>query len=387
MNTAPLRHAIASALLLLGTAALAAPPAPPAPPAELAAKRAELDRLQGEMAALARRMADLSREVGGPAPRMVMHRMGEPRIGLGVVLGEAADGGARIAAVTPGGPAAKAGLKAGDIVRSVHGRNVASPDDLVAALRGIQKGQAVNVGYLRDGRSAAAAVVADELTRREVFEFDSRTMQPGSTLTADAFVGSLDDEVMAINRHTDDRGTSVERVTGIERETGRDRRNGRNGSDGEAFFVPECKGDPLGCSRELMRRSFRFSGLSLSNLDADLGRYFGTTQGVLVMRSINALPNLRSGDVIQAVEGKAVNTPRDVMKTLYQSPTGDKVTLRVLRNRAAQDIVITVPEGRPLDFLPHPPPAPPAPPAGAAPPAPPAPPTPPPPAGGTTPAI
>ncbi|MFN9965515.1 MAG: hypothetical protein ACK52N_01485, partial [Lysobacteraceae bacterium] len=65
----------------------------------------------------------------------------------------------------------------------------------------------------------------------------------------------------------------------------------------------------------------------------------------------------------------------------------DKVTLRVLRNRAAQDIVITVPEGRPLDFLPHPPPAPPAPPAGAAPPAPPAPPTPPPPAGGTTPAI
>ncbi len=383
MTPVSLRRAIASALLLLGTAAFAAPPSPPTPPtppAELAAKRAELDRLQGEVNALARRMAELSREIGGPAPRVVMHRAGPPRIGLGVVLGEAADGGARIAAVTPGGPAAKAGLKAGDIVRSVHGRNVASPDDLVAALRGIQKGQAVNVGYLRDGRSAAAAVVADELTRREVFEFDSRTMQPGSTLTADAFVGSLDGEVMAINRHTDDRGKSVERITRIERETGPDRRNGRNGSDGEAFFVPECMGDPLSCSRELMRRSFRFSGLSLSTLDADLGRYFGTTQGVLVMRSINALPGLRSGDVIQAVDGKTINTPRDVMKTLYQSTTGDKVTLRVLRNRASQDIEITVPEGRPLDFLPPPrpaPPAPPAPPAGAAPPAPPAPPTPP----------
>ncbi len=368
MNTAPLRHAIASALLLLGTAALAAPPsppAPPAPPAELAAKRAELDRLQGEMAALARRMADLSREVGGPAPRMVMHRAVPPRIGLGVVLGEAADGGARIAAVTPGGPAAKAGLKAGDIVRSVHGRNVASPEDLVAALRGIQKGQAVNVGYLRNGRSAAAAVVADELAGRNALEWSEGGMRRDIRIERRGHGGGPE---VGIDRR-------VEVITGLDgRGTG-------------AVRVMTCINGEGDCDDRDLRRAFRFRGLNLAGIDADLGRYFGAERGALLIARSDALPGLRSGDVITAIDGEAVTSPRDVMRALGDADTGDKVTLRVLRNRASQDIEITVPEGRPLDFLPPPPPAPPAPPAGAASPAPPAPPTPPPPAGGTTPAI
>jgi predicted metalloprotease with PDZ domain len=287
------------------------------------------------MSELGKRMAELARDVGGPAPRIVMHRVGEPRIGLGVVLGEAVDGGTRIAAVTPGGPADKAELKAGDVIRSAHGKTVTGPDDLLAALRGIQKGQAVNVGYLREGRSAAAAVVADELPGRGTIQWN------------------------------DGRGGEQREVHILRERVGEgEGRHGRRGGPGE-IRVLTCVNGEGDCDREAMSRAFRFRGLNLSSIDGDLGRYFGADKGALLISASAALPGLKSGDVITAVEGRAVESPRDVMRALGAKESGEKLKLRILRNRAAQDVEITVPEGRPIDFLPPPPPAPPAPPAGA----------------------
>lgn len=362
MNTPKLKHALAAALALALAGASAAQSGAPAAPADLAAKRAEMARLQDEMAELGKRMAELARDVGGPAPRIVMHRVGEPRIGLGVVLGEAVDGGTRIAAVTPGGPADKAGLKAGDIIRSTHGKNVSEPDDLLAALRGIQKGQAVNVGYLRDGRSAAAVVVADELPGRGTVQWNEAQMERLVELRGLADGHGGDREVRVIR----------ERVGG---------EGGRHGGPGE-IRVLTCINGEGDCDREAMSRAFRFRGLNLSSIDADLGRYFGTDKGALLIRASDALPGLKSGDVITAVDGRPVESPRDVMRALGGKDAGEKLKVRILRNRAAQEVEITVPEGRPLDFLPPPPPAPPAPPAppvppNGAPPPPPAPPAPP----------
>jgi S1-C subfamily serine protease len=352
-----LAAALAFAVAGLCTAQTAAPAAPPAaPPANIEAKRAELDRLQREMAQLGRRMADLSREVGGPSPRAVMHRRGEPRIGLGVVLGETTDGGARIAAVTPGGPADKAGLKAGDILRSAHGKAVEDPEALVAALRGIQKGQAVNVGYLRDGRSASAAVIADELPGRAAFDWT------GESGIRAPHPHDVRKRVEIITEDVSENGVRV--VT-------------RSPRAMQVFTCVNGEGD---CDARVIRQAFRFRGLNLSSLDADLGRYFGTEQGALLVGASEALPGLKSGDVITTVDGRAVTSPRDVMRALNGKETGETLKLRVLRNRAAQEISVTVPEGRPLDFLPPPPPAPPTPPAPPAPPAGAAPPPPTPPA-------
>lgn len=361
MNTPKLKHALAAALALALAGASAAQSGAATAPADLAAKRAEMARLQEEMAELGKRMADLARDVGGTAPRIVMHRMGEPRIGLGVVLGEAVDGGTRIAAVTPGGPADKAGLKAGDVIRSAHGKTVSAPDDLVAALRGIQKGQAINVGYLRDGRSAAAAVVADELPGRGAVQWSDVDVERLESLRALAD-GQREVHIVRERMHGRDAGG---------------RHDGRGGAP--EIRVLTCINGEGDCDREAMSRAFRFRGLNLSSIDGDLGRYFGTDKGALLIRASDALPGLKSGDVITAVEGRAVESPRDVMRALGAKEAGDKLKLRILRNRAAQDVEITVPEGRPLDFLPPPPPAPPAPPAPpqGAPPPPPAPPAPP----------
>ena len=58
--------------------------------------------------------------------------------------------GAQIKSVTPGGPADKAGLKAGDIIVSINGRAVADSTELVVAIRSYAPGDTVTVA-VKDG--------------------------------------------------------------------------------------------------------------------------------------------------------------------------------------------------------------------------------------------
>jgi serine protease Do len=64
--------------------------------------------------------------------------------------------------VTPGGPAAQAGLKGGDAIVSVGGRNVANGDELVAEVSSHHPGDKLKIGYLRNGKQEETTVtVAD----------------------------------------------------------------------------------------------------------------------------------------------------------------------------------------------------------------------------------
>jgi putative serine protease PepD len=71
---------------------------------------------------------------------------------LGVSTAAAA-AGVEVQEVTPGGPAQRAGLRSGDVVRSVDGSTVSEPDDITGALDGKQPGDSVTVEVERDGRS------------------------------------------------------------------------------------------------------------------------------------------------------------------------------------------------------------------------------------------
>ncbi len=68
------------------------------------------------------------------------------------------NGGVPIAAVTPGGPAAAAGLKAGDVVLLIGGSLLTSAGDLTALVRQYAPGTIVPVVYLRDGDRHTAQV-------------------------------------------------------------------------------------------------------------------------------------------------------------------------------------------------------------------------------------
>jgi putative serine protease PepD len=77
---------------------------------------------------------------------------------LGVVLSDSASGGARIGQVRPGTPAATAGLRAGDVVKAVAGKSIASASELRAAINAHRPGDPVSITYTRGGKSHTVSV-------------------------------------------------------------------------------------------------------------------------------------------------------------------------------------------------------------------------------------
>jgi serine protease DegQ len=73
-------------------------------------------------------------------------------------LGTAAQTGTVVLALTPGGPAASAGLERGDVIIAVDGQAVEAPEDLVADVRSHAPGDTVTVAYYRGATSRNAAV-------------------------------------------------------------------------------------------------------------------------------------------------------------------------------------------------------------------------------------
>jgi serine protease Do len=75
--------------------------------------------------------------------------------------------GVLVQEITPGGPAEKGGLKAGDIITTIDGRSIKDGDDLVNEIASRRPGSSVRLGYLRDGKQADATVTIGD--REKVF--------------------------------------------------------------------------------------------------------------------------------------------------------------------------------------------------------------------------
>jgi putative serine protease PepD len=67
--------------------------------------------------------------------------------------------GSSASAVTPGGPAAEAGLESGDIIVGVNGERITTADELIVAIRSRIPGAHVTVTYLRGGQRHEASLV------------------------------------------------------------------------------------------------------------------------------------------------------------------------------------------------------------------------------------
>ncbi len=90
--------------------------------------------------------------------------------------------GAMVEDVTPGSPAARAGLKAGDVIRSLDGRPVASKDELTSAIASRDPGTVVHVGILRDGKSETVTVTLGSRPANLGLAAGTAKIPAGSTL-------------------------------------------------------------------------------------------------------------------------------------------------------------------------------------------------------------
>jgi S1-C subfamily serine protease len=74
--------------------------------------------------------------------------------------------GLLVHSLEPGGPAERAGALVGDILVSIEGRSLGSPEELVGELGGTRVGESVRMGVLRGGNSVEIPVVVGERPAR-----------------------------------------------------------------------------------------------------------------------------------------------------------------------------------------------------------------------------
>src|SRR6185503_1081164 len=152
---------------ILAATALAAATSPAFAQGDEASVEKRLADAQRRLEEAAREVAELSGEAGGPAgmPQFEYFLGGPRRAMLGVNIDgtEPNGGGVRVGGVSPGGPAAEAGVKAGDVIVSVQSKPVATGRELVHVMETVKPGEKVELGLKRDGKPLKLAVEARPL--------------------------------------------------------------------------------------------------------------------------------------------------------------------------------------------------------------------------------
>ena len=89
-------------------------------------------------------------------------------------------------------------------------------------------------------------------------------------------------------------------------------------------------------------------GVQVQSLDGQLGEYFGTSTGVLVNSveadSPAAKAGLKAGDVVTAIDGKAVSEPSQLIEAVRDAKDGATLAIDYVRDRKAQSTKATLPE-------------------------------------------
>jgi type II secretory pathway component PulC len=249
---------------------------------EVEKARVELQKATRE---LARSMAKVEQD--NPKVQYFEYMTDPQRAMLGVLIpDDFEDGetrGVRLQAVTPGSGAEKAGLKAGDLLTSLNGSSLAAEGKKVSpqkrmkdVMRKLRAGDEVKVEYERDGRNRSTTVVT----------------QAPEPLVMVPPLPQLNEWL-----HGDE----------------------------------HAKG-PMEAMPWFSFRGPAIRGLELAKLDQDLGAYFKTTDGVLVVKAPKgAALGLKSGDVIQKIDGVSVSEPVTVLDKLRSRGEEQSVSLEVLR--------------------------------------------------------
>ncbi len=234
------------------------------------------------------------------------------RVRLGVTVSPAAPSdsiGALIQSVTPGGPADKAGIRSGDIILRLNGQSLIEGNfkvsrgesapglalSMIAAT--INPGDSVIVQYLRgkDRRMTTLIAAGDEMTY--TFKFPPDNLPFGEAPGGDDF--RLDEPEMRM----------------------------RVAPDG-----------PFPRTRVWMLGS-PLADLELAPLNPELGKYFATPEGVLVINvPAESRLGLKPGDVVLSVDGRKVKVPSQLFRVLQSYEAGEEFKLEIMRLKKRETV-------------------------------------------------
>jgi len=295
---------------------------------------------QRQLEAAARRVAELSSQLGNRRGDMLFaFRNGEgppPRAMIGVqVAPDEGQGGAKVVEVSPGGPAAEAGVKSGDIITSIGGQDLTKESNpsraLVERMAEVDPNLKLQVGVLRDGKKLSMDLMprpAPQALRFERRFGPEGPDGPGGPGIPGGF-GPPGGPGTARMREFN----SPPLVGGVTT------RGGPGAGEVRRFVFN--RGDDGGTGMGL-----RFHGIEFATLSERLGSYFGVKSGVLVVRAgNNPAFKLQDGDVILSIDGREPNSAQHAGRILRSYQPGEKLTIRVQRDRKAQNLQVTAPGG------------------------------------------
>lgn len=233
--------------------------------------------------------------------RLVMQHNGSSYLGVGVVdmtserakeihLNE--ERGVEVRCVDPDSPAAKAGLKEGDVVLEYNGQRVDGGEQFMRLVRETPPSRPVSLMVFRNGAN--------------------------QTLTAT--IGQRQAGILAMDLE----------------------------GDGPLMAMPGMPEIPSVRIPDMPRAftSWRSPtlGIESESLNPQLAEYFGVKEGVLVRLvthdSAAEKAGFKAGDVIVKVEGQKVTTPKEISSILQSSKSKKTVLITVLRHQ--KEVVLNV---------------------------------------------
>jgi serine protease Do len=239
---------------------------------------------------------------------------------IGVTVEDVAEG-VRIEDVDQDSPAAKAGLRSGDLVVEVDGERVRSSRQFSRLIQESPEGRSVRLGVMRDGKRQQLDVTPE--SRGAGYGFDG--------FDANLFSREMERSLREIEPRLRELEPRLRELEPRFRD-----------------FQFDAPFD-FGAIPRMTSPRARL-GVQLNSLTPELAEYFGAKDGgVLVARVTTDSPaakaGLRAGDVITSVDGDRVRSTSDLVDELRDKD--GEITLGIVRDKKETSVKATITETQP----------------------------------------